>query len=158
MNIKQLQAFLTDANELKIELPNGNFVPTHFHITEIGLIQKHFIDCGGVVRKEQNASMQIWTANDTEHRLAPSKLSNIIRMAQPILVDDNLNIEVEYQQESIGKFGLEIKDNHLLLTPLFTNCLAKDHCGIPSEKMPKPLAELQAQPASTCCTPGGGCC
>ena len=31
---------------------DGIEVPAHFHVTEVGLITKHFIDCGGVVRKE----------------------------------------------------------------------------------------------------------
>ncbi|MEI7863404.1 MAG: DUF6428 family protein, partial [Planctomycetota bacterium] len=31
-------------------LPDKSFVPAHFHITEVGRVQKDFIDCGGTVR------------------------------------------------------------------------------------------------------------
>ncbi|MBK7762502.1 MAG: hypothetical protein IPI46_03915 [Bacteroidetes bacterium] len=158
MTIKQLQDFLQEAQDIQIKLPNGNFIPPHFHITEVGLVQKHFIDCGATIRNEKTASMQIWTANDTDHRLAPSKLLQILHQSQTLLGDDNLSIEVEYQLESIGKFGLEVEGNLLQLIPLYTTCLANDHCGIPTEKMPKPLKDLQVQTAGSCCTPGGGCC
>lgn len=29
------------------KLENGNSVPEHFHVTEVGIITKDFIDCGG---------------------------------------------------------------------------------------------------------------
>ena len=32
---------------IQIMLPEGEFVPTHFHITEVGRVRKDFIDCGG---------------------------------------------------------------------------------------------------------------
>ena len=35
---------------IQIMLPEGEFVPTHFHITEVGRVRKDFIDCGGTVR------------------------------------------------------------------------------------------------------------
>ena len=31
-------------------LPDQSFVPAHYHITEVGRVQKDFIDCGGTVR------------------------------------------------------------------------------------------------------------
>jgi hypothetical protein len=33
-----------------IPVTNGTTVPEHFHVTEVGLITKNFIDCGGKVR------------------------------------------------------------------------------------------------------------
>jgi|GEM_PF-3366592 N-acetyl-anhydromuramyl-L-alanine amidase AmpD len=48
---------------------NGVPVSAHYHITEIGLILKNYVDCGGVVRQERKASMQLWLANDTSQKL-----------------------------------------------------------------------------------------
>ena len=66
MNLSSLKKFLETAKHLTIQLPNGSLVPAHFHITEIGLLSKHFIDCGGTVREEKVATLQLWTADDVE--------------------------------------------------------------------------------------------
>jgi hypothetical protein len=65
-------------------------------------------------------------------------------------------VEVEYQQETIGKFHLGFDGVNFLLESTQTNCLAQDKCGIPIEKLKVNLAELN-KPTTTC-TPGGGCC
>jgi hypothetical protein len=49
---------------------SGLNVAAHYHITEIGLVLKNYVDCGGIVRQERKATMQIWLANDTDHRLS----------------------------------------------------------------------------------------
>lgn len=64
--------------------PNGNIVPSHFHITEVGLTTKHFIDCGGTERKEHTVSFQLWIADDIDHRLSSEKLIGIIQKASSI--------------------------------------------------------------------------
>ncbi|MGI4738144.1 MAG: DUF6428 family protein [Janthinobacterium lividum] len=36
---------------VNFRLPTGEYLPAHFHVTEVvGLVSKHFIDCGGVER------------------------------------------------------------------------------------------------------------
>ena len=72
MKLSELKKHLSEVNQLTFVQPNGTFVPRHFHITEIGLVTKHFIDCGGALHNEQTASMQIWVAEDFDHRLKPS--------------------------------------------------------------------------------------
>jgi hypothetical protein len=64
-----------------------------------------------------------------------------------------LDIEVEYQQETIGKFGLALDGQDFVLTPKQTACLAQDACGIPNQLFSLP----QLQTAGSC-SPGGGCC
>ncbi len=157
MKLSTLKRFLETTQDLTIQLPNGALVPAHFHITEIGLLSKHFIDCGGTVREEKFASMQIWTANDLEHRLAPAKLNSIIAIYEKTISQEDLELEVEYQSDTIGKYGLAINGDRLQLMPTQTNCLAQDHCGIPKEKLKVNLSEL-ATASESCCTPGGGCC
>jgi hypothetical protein len=157
MNLSSLKKFLETANHLSFQLPNGSLVPAHFHITEIGLLSKHFIDCGGTVREEKVATLQLWTADDVEHRLSPTKLHSIITMYEKKISQDDLELEVEYQSETISKYGLAINGDQLQLLPTQTNCLAQDQCGIPTEKIKMNLSELGTARAS-CCTPGGGCC
>ena len=53
MTLNQLKTQLELQTTLAFELPDGSLVPNHFHITEVGKVTKHFIDCGGVIRKEE---------------------------------------------------------------------------------------------------------
>ena len=62
-----LSKFLTSLNQVssfRFQLPNGEFVPPHFHITEVGMVHKQFIDCGGTVRKESVVNFQLWSSDD----------------------------------------------------------------------------------------------
>ena len=140
--------------EIAFELPDGSLVPRHFHVTEVGKIDKHFIDCGGTVRKESVINFQLYEANDYDHRLHPEKLVHIIELSEKILSLEDHEIEVEYQGDTIGKYGLAIQGDRFLLTTKHTDCLAKDDCGIP--KQAKSMVNLVT--AESECTPGGGCC
>ena len=136
-------------------IPNGELVPSHFHVTEIGKVTKHFIDCGGTLRKEEVVNFQLWDANDYNHRLHPKKLLNIIELSEKVLDIGDLEIEVEYQAETIGKFGLDFDGINFLLTTKQTDCLAKSECGIPTDKPKLKITELQS---NTTCIPNSGCC
>lgn len=155
MNLSDFKTTLNSLSELTFILPNGNIVPQHFHVTEVGQVTKHFIDCGGTVRNERVVSFQLWEANDFDHRLAPQKLKDIIALSEKVLSIENAEIEVEYQSETIGKFGLDFNGSQFVLTSKQTACLASDSCGIPAAKQKINLNTLQA--ANTC-KPGGGCC
>lgn len=135
---------------------DGIEVPDHFHVTEVGLITKHFIDCGGVVRKEKKINFQLWVAGDLDHHLEPSKLVSIIQQSEALFEGEDPEIEIEYQQSTIGKFEVDFVNSQFHLVATHTNCLAQDHCGIPPEKMKVNLGELKKE--TSCCTPGGGCC
>ena len=78
MKLSEIKTHLSTATAVNFQLPDGTFVPENFHVTEVGIITKSFIDCGGTVRHEKVANFQLWNANDTEHRLKPQKLINII--------------------------------------------------------------------------------
>jgi hypothetical protein len=156
MKLSEIKSALSELNEVTFTLPNGEQVPPHFHVTEVGNIQKHFIDCGGTIRKESVINFQLFTASDFDHRLSAQKLSSIIQLSEEQLGLENLEIEVEYQGDTIGKYGLEFKDGVFILTSTLTDCLAKDKCGIPQEKSRIRLSNLQAQESG--CAPGSGCC
>ncbi len=154
MNISEMKQTLAGLKKVNFRLPSGEHLPAHFHVTEVGLVTKHFIDCGGVERKEKVANFQLWEAGDYDHRLAPRKFLDILNLSERILGSEDLAIEVEYQQDTIGKFGLTFDGADFVLTPKQTACLAQDACGIPNAQQ---FALPQLQTAS-CCTPGGGCC
>lgn len=151
MKISDLKKELTTVDQLHFYLPDGKAIAAHFHITEIGVVTKNFIDCGGKVREEKSASLQLWEANDFDHRLSTEKLSGIISLAESKLGMEDLEIEVEYQAGTIGKFGMEFKDGKFLLTNKQTACLALEDCGLPAV-----MANLVQEKGG--CTPGGGCC
>jgi len=129
-------------------------VPSHFHVTEVGSIDKKFIDCGGVLRHEHKVSFQLWEANDYDHQLHPDKLMKIISIAEEQLDLEDSEIEVEYQGESINKYHLDFDGEKFLLLNTQTDCLAKDNCGIPVSKPKVKLSNLSAQQ----CSPNSGCC
>ena len=156
MKLSEIKKHLSTAESVNFELQNGTFVPENFHVTEVGVVTKHFIDCGGTVRNEKVANFQLWNANDFEHRLKPAKLLNIIKLSEEKLGMEDLEIEVEYQSDTIGKYGLGFSGENFLLTTKQTDCLAKDNCGVPQHKQKLQLAELET--SKSCCTPGGGCC
>ncbi|WP_297516417.1 DUF6428 family protein [Flavobacterium sp.] len=153
MKLSTFMSHLEGRSEIQFQLPNGQKVPAHFHITEAGHTTKRFIDCGGTFRTTKNLTLQVWVANDTEHRLTPEKLIHILKMAEPLYQEDDLEIEVEYQDTTICRYGLSFEKGVFRFEPKFTDCLAKDHCGIPEAQMPQKNTTTTAT-----CTPGGGCC
>jgi len=158
MKLSEFKNNLLQVAQINIVEPNGKLIPQHFHITEVGLITKHFIDCGATIRTEKVINFQVWLANDTEHRLTPKKLLGIISQSEPLFNNEDLEIEIEYQGETIGKYGLNKEGENFVLTNKETNCLAQDHCGIPKEKMKVNLRELQPQATACCSTSTGSCC
>lgn len=155
MKLSTFKKHLTELKEFDFKLPNGRLVPSYFHVTEVGIIHKHFIDCGGTVREEKAINFQLWKDDrDNQHRLKASKLLSIIELSEKKLGVGDHPIEVEYQSDTIGKYGLDFDGKHFLLTTKETDCLAKSLCGISS---PKQLV-LEIVDNNSCCTPGGGCC
>ena len=155
MKLSQVKNILKTVEAVNFNLPDGTTVPEHFHVTEVGLITKNFIDCGGTVRNESVVNFQLWDANDFEHRLKPQKLLNIIELSEKVLGIGDFEIEVEYQSTTIGKYDLDFNGIDFVLLNKKTNCLAQDQCGIPAEKQKVKLSELTKQPG---CSPGGSCC
>lgn len=157
MLLSEIKSKLPALSQLTFLLPDGSSVPAHFHITEVGQVNKKFIDCGGTVREEKVINFQLWEAEDYDHRLGAKKLLDIIELSERVLALENLEVEVEYQGDTIGKYGLDFNGEAFVLTRKLTDCLAMDKCGIPAQKPKIRLSEWQASQAS-CCTPNSGCC
>jgi hypothetical protein len=155
MLLSQFIQLLNEKDQVRFFLPDEQAVPPHYHITEVGLVQKHYIDCGGTIRNESVISFQLYTANDTDHRLTPERINKIINIAKDKLQLPDAPIEVEYQGNTIGKYHLENHGDGFILTTTYTDCLASDRCGIDVQK---PKLKLQDLPLASSCEPGSGCC
>jgi len=128
-------------------LPDGGYIPVHAHVTEVGRVDRRFVDCGGTVRTSAACVLQTWVADDTDHRLLAGKLADIIGKAAPLLQSDALPVEIEYEDFLVSQFPVAgiVEDARALtfaLVSKHTDCLAKEIC-LPS--------------ADDCCS-GTGCC
>ncbi|MCD2425820.1 DUF6428 family protein [Niabella pedocola] len=157
MKLSEIKNLLPTLSNVAFRLENGTPVPEHFHVTEVGIIEKNFIDCGGVIRKETVVNFQLWNADDYEHRLKPGKLLHIIELSERKLGLKDAEIEVEYQNETIGKYDLAFDGETFVLQNKMTACLAQEACGVPAVRQKTNLSELPVN-QSTCCTPNSGCC
>lgn len=139
----QLQEFkaLLEANRDKqflLQLPNETTVPQSFHITEVGLVNKTFIDCGGKVHTVQTCQLQAWIGPDVDHRLEAGKMADILNIAKSIVPNDDLDLEIEYEDEIISQYPVleaSVSDEAvtLHLTTKHTDCLAKELCLVPAQ-------------------------
>ncbi|MFK8102613.1 MAG: DUF6428 family protein [Saprospiraceae bacterium] len=156
MKLSAFKAIVKKLDVVKFDLPNGESIPNHYHITEVGSITKNFIDCGGTIRMEKVVNFQLWYSDDVDHQLKPEKILAILKLAEEQLGIEDAEIEVEYQAATIGKYGLQFKDNNFVLTNKMTDCLAPDKCAVPASKPKLNLADLVVK--SNSCDPGSGCC
>ena len=154
MKLSQFKNHLETVTDINFVLPNGVKIPSHFHITEVGMITKQFTDCGNTFRISKKATFQLWTSVDFYHRLEPQKILKIINSTEKMFAGEDLEIEIEYQMDTIGKFGLEFTNNEFVLTNTKTDCLAKDNCGIPIDKIK--IGEWKEKAA--CCGVDSNCC
>ena len=137
---------------LQFILPDGGLIPLYAHITEVGRVDKTFLDCGATVRKVSYLCLQSWVADDVDHRLPAGTLVDIIDRAAPILGDDDLDVEIEYEDGFITQLPVESgkQQADLLVFTLgtkHTDCLAKEIC------LPPPKDD---EGSSNCS--GTGCC
>ena len=152
MKLHELKSLLRDHEDLRLslQLPNGRAVPGCFHITEVGLIDKKFIDCGGKVHATKTCQLQAWIGEDVDHRLSAGKLTKILGLATKIVSTDDIEVEVEYEDAVISQYpiaGYEVYEDALLLrlTGKHTDCLAKELCLLPTVS------------GDSCCGPAGCC-
>lgn len=157
MKLSEIKKILSTLSTVEFQLEDGRFVPENFHVTEVGQILKNFIDCGGVMRHEKVINFQLWNADDYEHRLKPGKLLHIITLSEEKLGIEDGEIEVEYQNTTIGKYDLDFNGEIFILKNKTTACLAQDTCGLPVEKRITNVSDLSPNQTS-CCTPNSNCC
>jgi hypothetical protein len=139
MKLSELKTLLEENRDkpFLLQLPDANRVPISFHITEVGQVSKTFIDCGGKVHSMQTCQLQAWVGDDEDHRLSAGKIADILQLAKAIVPNDEIDVEIEYEDITISQYPIEegsvTSDAVLLeLTTKHTDCLAKEICLIPS--------------------------
>jgi hypothetical protein len=154
MKLHELKSLLRKetGKHFRFQLPDGSPVPVSFHVTEVGRVQKDFVDCGGVTRQTVTCQLQVWVGEDYNHRIETEKAAKILEKAKTLLPDDSVPVEVEYEDEVISQYTVEGHETRadsvvLRLVPKHTDCLAKERCGVPAPGVAK---------ESACC--GLGCC
>lgn len=153
MNLNEFKALLKGEGEkhFRIQLPDGSPVPLSFHVTEIGKIQKTFIDCGGTMRGTIACQLQIWVGEDVDHRMEARKAAAILEKAKAFLPDENIPVEVEYEDRVISQYTIEAATIDstsvtLKLSHKHTECLAPELCVVPPKSR-----ESKCHAPSGCC-------
>ncbi len=148
MNVQEFKfhLFVNPDLLLSFMLPDGGFIPAHFHVTEVGHVQKNFVDCGGTRRSTESCLLQTWVADDEAHRLTAGKLSIIFTHSHDVLPHEELPVEIEYEDCVISQFPVlsaSVDGGQLIfhLGLKHTDCLAKELC----------------LPGGDCCSPSSGC-
>lgn len=152
MNLTSFQTLLREHADalLRFELPDGGRIPAHAHITEVGRVDKKFLDCGGALRMTSACVLQAWVADDVDHRITCGKLVSILDRAADVLQAADLPVEIEFEDRVISQFPVTdaTRTGDQLVVSLglkHTDCLAKDVC-------------IPRLPSLNRCAPGSGCC
>lgn len=147
MTLEDFRQALTSSPKLglRFRLPTGGLTPIHLHLTEVARVEKRFIDCGGTIRTDVSARLQLWAADDTDHRVGCAKALQVLNRGADLVGSTNLPIEVEHDFPLLTLFpvvGSVVEGNEriFLLAAKQADCLAPDVC------LPQ------------ACQPGSGCC
>src|SRR5438477_7916677 len=114
---------------IRFVLPDGDYIPAHAHVTEVGHMVRNFIDCGGQTGQEQKVVLQTRVGSDTEHQLGSDRFAKILELSERVVPSDRLDVEVEYDccvvaQYPIAEARLDGEHLDLLLSRGRTQCRA----------------------------------
>jgi hypothetical protein len=116
---------------LRFVLPDGDYIPAHAHVTEVGYLVRNFIDCGGLTGKDEKVLLQTHVGNDTDHRLRSDRFAKILRLGNRVIPSVDLDVDVEYDccvvaQYPIAKATPDGKHLNLILRKGRTQCRARE--------------------------------
>lgn len=131
-------------------LPDGDPIPAHAHVTEVGHVVKTFIDCGGVRGKNETVLLQTHVGADVDHRLKSDRFAKILRLGEQVLPHDQIEVEVEYDCCVVAQYpvtAVKPAGEHidLILGQRRTQCLAQER-------------QKAAAPGESCCATAATCC
>src|SRR5256714_14677794 len=151
MKLSELKAVLANHPNTfpRFVLPDGDYIPAHAHVTEVGYVAKNFIDCGGVLGKSETVLLQTHVGRDTEHRLRSDRFAKILQLGGRVLPHDQLEVEVEYDCCVVAQYPIatvHAAGEHLdvILGKRQTQCLAQER--------------RQVADAEACCGTAAACC
>ncbi len=140
MTVAAFRSALAAAPDLPLTVlwPDGDPIEAHFHITEVGRVQKDFVDCGGTVRRTVSCLLQTWVGEDVDHRITAGKLLGAFDFAGPVLGAEDLPVELEYEACNVVQFTVVsvVRGMDQLTVQLgskHTDCLAKELCCPPAK-------------------------
>jgi uncharacterized protein DUF6428 len=130
-------------------LPDGDYIPAHAHVTEVGHVIRNFIDCGGLTGKDEKVVLQTHVGNDTDHRLRSDRFAKILQLGSRVIPRADLNVDVEYDccvvaQYPIAKATPNGEHLNLILQRGRTQCRARER--------------REGQTAIGCCATSAACC
>jgi hypothetical protein len=130
-------------------LPNGDYIPAHAHVTEVGHVVRNFIDCGGLTGKEEKVVLQTHVGNDTNHRLRSDRFAKILRLGNRVLPSADLDVDVEYDCCVVAQYPIAETQPRgqyldLILLRGRTQCRARER--------------REAETADACCATDVSCC
>ncbi len=135
LRISELTAALAAAPALPLTVvwTDNEPIEAHFHVTEIGRVQRDFVDCGGTIRQTVTCLLQTWVGPDTDHRITAGKLLKAFAHAAPVLRGEDLPVELEYEtcnvvQLTVAGITREADRFLIQLGAKHTDCLAKELC------------------------------
>ena len=130
-------------------LPDGDYIPPHAHVTEVGHVVRNFIDCGGLTGKEEKVVLQTHVGNDTDHRLRSDRFARILELGNRVIPSADLDVDVEYDccvvaQYPIANAKPDGEHLNLILQRGRTKCRMRER--------------RQSETAATCCATSAACC
>jgi Family of unknown function (DUF6428) len=130
-------------------LPNGDYIPGHAHVTEVGHVVRNFIDCGGLAGREEKIVLQTHVCSDSDHRLRSDRLAKILRLGDRLVPSADLNVDVEYDCCVLAQYPIaeaQPRGQHLdlILRRGRTQCRARER--------------REAETAGNCCATSASCC
>ena len=130
-------------------LPDGDYIPAHAHVTEVGHLVRNFIDCGGLGGKEEKVVLQTHVGNDEDHRLRADRFSKILQLGMRVLPSADLDVDVEYDCCVVAQYPIvEVRREgeylNLLLQRGRTQCRARERREANTE-------ETYCAAAEVCC-------
>jgi hypothetical protein len=151
MKVRNLQKAL-EANPNRFPrfvLPDGDYIPAHAHVTEVGHLVRNFIDCGGLTGREEKIVLQTHVGDDTEHRLRSDRFAKILQIGKHVLPNEDLDVDVEYDCCVVAQYPIAEAQPRgqyldLILERGRTQCRARER--------------RQAEAAGDCCAASASCC
>jgi Family of unknown function (DUF6428) len=112
-------------------LPDGDYIPAHAHLTEVGHVVRNFIDCGGLTGKEEKVVLQTHVGDDIDHRLRSDRFAQILQLGSRVVPSATLDVNVEYDccvvaQYPIAGATLDGEHLNLILQRGRTQCRARE--------------------------------
>ena len=130
-------------------LPDGDYIPAHAQVTEVGHVVRNFVDCGGLTGKEEKVVLQTHVGNDADHRLRSDRFAKILRLGNRVIPSADLNVDVEYDccvvaQYPIAEATPDGEHLNLILQRGQTQCRARE-CR-------------EGETTAGCCATSTACC